>query len=59
MEFEPLEANATLVRISESGWKETPKGLESSYGNCMGWMQMICCLKVFVEQGKNLRSFFF
>lgn len=59
MEFEPLEGNATLVRISESGWKETPKGLESSYGNCMGWMQMICCLKVFLEQGKNLRAFFF
>ncbi len=59
MEFEPLEGNATLVRISESGWKETPKGLHSSYGNCMGWMQMICCLKVYVEQGKNLRQFFF
>jgi len=59
MEFEPLDGGATLVRISESGWKETPKGLESSYGNCMGWMQMICCLKVYVEMGKNLREFFF
>lgn len=47
------------MRISESGWKETPKGLGSSYGNCMGWMQMICCLKVFLEEGKNLRAFFF
>ena len=59
MEFEPLENNATLVRISESGWRETAKALESSYGNCMGWTQMIACLKVYVEPGKNLREFYF
>ncbi|MFP2923957.1 SRPBCC domain-containing protein [Pyxidicoccus sp. 3LG] len=59
MEFESLGADATLVRISESGWKKTPKGLESSYGNCMGWSQMLLCLKVFVEQGTNLRSFLY
>ena len=59
MEFEPLENNATLVRISESGWRDTPKGRESSYGNCMGWTQMIACLKVYVELGKNLRQFYF
>ena len=59
MEFEPIDAKSTLVRITESGWKETPKGLKSSYGNCAGWMQMLCCLKVYVEQGVNLRAFFF
>jgi uncharacterized protein YndB with AHSA1/START domain len=59
MEFEPLENDATMVRISESGWKETPEGLKSSYGNCMGWTQMLCCLKVYVEHGINLRAFFF
>ena len=59
LEFEPLDETSTLVRISESGWKETQKGLDSSYGNCMGWTQMLCCLKVYVEQGKNLREFFF
>lgn len=59
MEFEPLDGNATLMRIAESGWKPTAKGLESSYGNCMGWTQMLCCLKVYVEQGINLRAFFF
>ncbi|HSL71448.1 MAG TPA: SRPBCC family protein [Longimicrobiales bacterium] len=59
MEFEPLDGKSTMVRISESGWRETPKGLESSYGNCMGWMQMICCLKVYAEHGINLRAFFF
>lgn len=59
MEFESLEENATMVRISESGWKKTPEGLKASYGNCMGWSQMLCCLKVFVEQGTNLRAFFY
>lgn len=59
IEFEPLDHQSTLVRISESGWKDTPEGLKSSYGNCMGWTQMLCCLKVYVEQGINLRAFFF
>jgi len=59
MEFEPLDARSTLVRISESGWKETPEGLKSSYGNCMGWSQMLCALKVYAEDGKNLRAFMY
>jgi uncharacterized protein YndB with AHSA1/START domain len=59
MRFEPLDANSTMVRISESGWKETDKALTASYGNCMGWTQMLCCMKVYVEHGINLRKFFF
>jgi uncharacterized protein YndB with AHSA1/START domain len=59
MEFESLGRDATLVRISESGWRKTPEGLKSSYGNCMGWSQMLLCMKVFVEQGTNLRSFLY
>lgn len=59
MHFEPIDENSTFVRISESGWKETEKGLKASYGNCMGWTQMLCCMKVYVELGVNLRQFFF
>jgi uncharacterized protein YndB with AHSA1/START domain len=59
MEFESLNPNATLVRISESGWRKTPEGLANSYGNCMGWSQMLLCMKVFVEQGTNLRAFLY
>ncbi|HET8622586.1 MAG TPA: SRPBCC domain-containing protein [Gemmatimonadales bacterium] len=59
MEFESIDQGSTLVRISESGWKESQAGLDSSYGNCSGWMHMLCCLKVYVEQGTNLRAFFF
>ncbi len=59
MTFEALDATTTLVRIAESGWRETPKGQESSYGNCMGWTQMLCCLKAWVEHRINLRQGFF
>ena len=54
--FEPLGDNETLVSISESGWPETEKGLELSYGNCMGWSQMLSALKAFLEYGINLRQ---
>jgi uncharacterized protein YndB with AHSA1/START domain len=59
MEFEPLDPHSTMVRISEGTWPETPEGLERSYGNCMGWMQMIACMKVYLEHGINLREGFF
>jgi len=56
MLFKPLNGGATMVQIRESGWRETPKGVESSYGNCGGWMHMICCLKAYLEHGINLRA---
>src|SRR5215467_628775 len=60
MNFEALDNNSTLVRINESGWKnKDQKSLDASYRNCMGWMQMLCSLKVYVEYNKNLREFMF
>ena len=59
LEFEPLEGGATLVRISEGKWKENQQGLDASYGNCMGWTQMLCAMKLYVERGINLREYFF
>jgi uncharacterized protein YndB with AHSA1/START domain len=56
MVFKPLDGQATMVQISESGWRDTPKGIESSYGNCSGWMHMACCLKAYLEHGINLRA---
>ncbi|HYS53387.1 MAG TPA: SRPBCC domain-containing protein [Thermoanaerobaculia bacterium] len=56
MKFEPLNDRETLVSITESGFKDTPKGRESSYGNCHGWTQMICSLKAWLEYGINLRK---
>ena len=56
MTFEALDSDSTLVRVSESGWKENDKDLNSSYMNCMGWTQMVCCLKAYAEYGINLRK---
>jgi uncharacterized protein YndB with AHSA1/START domain len=54
--FEPYDAKSTLLKIKEWGWKETQKGLNSSYGNCQGWMHMTCCMKAYLEFGINLRK---
>lgn len=56
MRFEDLGDGRTLVSIAEEGWRQTPNGLKASYGNCMGWSQMICAMKMWVEHGINLRE---
>ena len=56
MNFEKTGPQETLVRISETGWRETQADLNSSYGNCMGWSQMVSALKAYVEYGINLRK---
>ena len=55
--FEPLDNGMrTKVTVSESGWGDTPEGLKASYGNCMGWSQMLCAMKAWLEYGINLRK---
>jgi uncharacterized protein YndB with AHSA1/START domain len=54
--FESLEGSRTSVKIAEEGWRETPDALKASYGNCMGWSQMLCALKAWLEHGINLRE---
>jgi uncharacterized protein YndB with AHSA1/START domain len=56
MIFEPLDDGRTLISVTEHGWRETQNGLNGSYGNCMGWTQMICALKAWLEHGINLRE---
>jgi uncharacterized protein YndB with AHSA1/START domain len=56
MTFKPLNAGETMVQITEGGWRETPAGIKSSYGNAGGWMHMMCCLKGYLEYGINLRA---
>jgi uncharacterized protein YndB with AHSA1/START domain len=56
MTFEPLEDGRTLVTITEQGWRDTPAGLDASYGNCQGWTQMLCAMKAWLEHGINLRE---
>jgi uncharacterized protein YndB with AHSA1/START domain len=56
IDFDKTGENETLVKISESGWDSTQEGLDRSYGNCMGWAQMLSALKAFTEYGINLRK---
>lgn len=54
--FEPLANGRTRITVSERGWRESEAGLKASYGNCMGWSQMLCALKGWLEHGINLRE---
>src|ERR1035437_3117894 len=54
--FEKVGPDATIVRISETGWHENQDDLDRSYMNCMGWTQMVSALKAYVEHGINLRK---
>ena len=58
--FGQLENNATEVKVSQSGWKTiTQESIDESHNSCMGWTQMLCSLKVYLEYGENLREFFY
>ncbi|PYT00543.1 MAG: ATPase [Acidobacteria bacterium] len=54
--FESTGDNETLVKISESGWESNQEDLTRSYGNCMGWSQMLSALKAYTEYGIDLRK---
>ena len=54
--FEPVGDDRTKVSVTEEGWRRTDAGLRASYGNCMGWSQMLCALKAWLEHGINLRD---
>lgn len=54
--FAATEDGRTRVEIEETGWHDLPASRAASYGNCMGWSQMLCALKAWVEHGINLRE---
>ena len=56
MTFKPTDDGRTLVEIEEKGWRDSEAGLQASYGNCMGWSQMLAALKAWAEHGINLRE---
>jgi uncharacterized protein YndB with AHSA1/START domain len=56
MAFKPTADGRTLVEVAEEGWHDTPAGLQGSYGNCMGWSQMLAALKVWMEHGIVMRE---
>jgi uncharacterized protein YndB with AHSA1/START domain len=55
--FTPVDGGErTKVEVEEHGWRDSDAGRKASYGNCMGWSQMLCALKAWVEHGINLRE---
>ncbi|WP_413560634.1 SRPBCC domain-containing protein [Bdellovibrio sp. HCB209] len=54
--FEALNTGETKVKVYETGWKDNEENVKLSYGNCMGWSQMISALKCYLEYGINLRK---
>lgn len=55
--FEAVDQGVrTRVSVTEQGWQETDSGLCASYGNCMGWSQMLAALKLWLEHGINSRE---
>ena len=56
MTFTEVEVGRTKVEIAEAGWRSTEAAIKASYGNCMGWSQMLAALKAWKEHGINLRE---
>ncbi len=56
MNFTEVEPGRTKVEVSEAGWRTTEEARQASYGNCMGWSQMLAALKMWTEHHINLRE---
>ena len=54
--FSSVEEGRTKVEIEEAGWHSTDEARKASYGNCMGWAQMLAALKMWAEHRINLRE---
>lgn len=46
----------TRFVISESGWKNDPKGAQSAIHHAIGWTHFLAQLKVFAQYGVELRG---
>lgn len=53
--FKPINANSTLVQVTESSWNLDEEGVKRALEQCKGWTHMLLCLKGFLEFHINLR----
>ncbi len=56
MRFSSVSEDRTKVEVEERSWRGTEAATKASYGNCMGWSQMLAALKMWVEHRINLRD---
>ncbi|MCW3087008.1 MAG: Activator of Hsp90 ATPase 1 family protein [Sediminibacterium sp.] len=48
--------NITLVKVREKGWDKDDDGIHRLAEQTQGWVEMLLCLKAFVQYGINLRK---
>lgn len=46
----------SIVKVNETGWSPDYEGIARCLEQMQGWMNMLCCLKAYVEHGINLRE---
>ncbi|MFC4767673.1 hypothetical protein [Effusibacillus consociatus] len=51
----PLDATSTSVKVREDGWEGNEEGIKSYGQQTQGWVDMLLCMKAFLEYGINLR----
>lgn len=51
-----LEETSTSVKVLEDGWESNAEGIKSFGQQTQGWVDMLLCMKAFLEYGINLRS---
>ena len=54
--LDAVEASATVVRITETGWRKDDEGIAMLARQTQGWTGFLFGLKVFLEHGVNLRK---
>jgi uncharacterized protein YndB with AHSA1/START domain len=54
--LKPDGEDATVVRVTETGWPTDAEGMARCLQQTQGWVNMLCCMKAWLEYGINLRS---
>jgi uncharacterized protein YndB with AHSA1/START domain len=55
IKLKPLDATTTLITVCEDGWESDEKGIKRYGQQIHGWVDMVTCMKAFLEYGINLR----
>ena len=50
--------DATLIHVSESGWRSDAPGLASAFDQCSGWTHFFASLKARLEHNVDLKQFY-
>lgn len=57
--LEAVSTNKTVIKITESDWDMTEKGVAQALQQTQGWTDFICSLKAYLYTGINLRNWKF